>query len=373
MNIKSEKNLLGLIDLAYEAVESPQVWSDVTAELCKVIGANSGFIMVEDYESGQIQDYVECGIPDGSMARYAEYYIEKDIWTQTLYDKGDENKFINCIDLVSQKALKNQEIFVDFFQGYDIHNACGYWSPLTDSSTLRIGFQKHNVHFAKQNVADINRIESHIRRSIELYRQQSQLNSLSLSNESPKANLALAIVDEKLRLVQGNDLFHELLVNSSLISEDRSMLFFTPKKTHNAIYAEIQQVIANFNSTAIKKYPPNFVLENGLLEKYTVSVSSYIHHWQGQRNYRALLTFKPIITQSAHHSRLLKQQFGLTESELEIVLCLCNGKSVEEIAKQRVRSELTVRTQLKQIFYKLGCDNQSQLVHTVLTLFSMYR
>lgn len=362
-----------IIDLVYEAAESPEVWGDVTEQLCKVIGANSGFIMIEDHNAGQIQDYIEYGIPDGSMARYAEYYLEKDIWTNALYAKGRENTFIHCNELVSQKTLKNTEIFVDFFRGYDIHNACGYFSPLTDASSLRIGFQTDKSGFSDRGIADINQFELHICRSMQLYHQQNQIKNFTHSDESPIANLALVIVDTKGSLIETNNRFDQLLQKSSLFKIEQGYLCFKEQKLHNALFTEIKRVVNEFNHLNLARKAPSYVLDNGMLEKYVISVSPYIHRAEGGRKYCALLTFRPLILESRQYSRLLKEQFNLTESELKIVLSLCDGKSVANIAAERVRSEHTVRTQLKEILYKFSCENQNQLVHTVLNLFSMYR
>ena len=367
-----QTKLLPLIDLAYEAVESPNLWSELIDLAALEVGSQSGILVIENTH-GDVYEFVESGVPDGFMAPYMDYFITKDPWLLPLYKQKPQSWFAST-DVLGYSDLKRSEAYCDLMRHFDMEHACGSWSPLNDNLIIRFAFQRYTSNaYSSDQVQFLNLLGPHLRRSVQLYHQQAQISNFSNSTKSSSENLAIAIVDAKGCLVEGNELFSQLISDSQLIDEKQGVVCFKPSKLHNAIHAEIRQVIANFNSIDVTKHAPSFVLDNGLLEKYCITVSSFIHNIQGQRNYRALLTFKPIISQSSHRSRLLKLKFGLTDSELRVVLQLCNGSSVDEIAKSRIRSEYTVRTQLKHIYYKLGCDNQNQLVHTVLTLFSAYK
>ena len=348
------EQILPLIDLAYEAVESPSLWTDFIDLAALEINSQSGVLVIED-KNKVVYEFVESGVPDGFMEPYLDYFIAKDPWIPPLYEKEPMRCFAGT-DVLSYSDFKKSEAYNDLMRHFDMEHACGAWSPLNENLNIRFAFQRYaSAVYSSDDIQFLNILEPHIRRSIRLYHQQSQISNFSGSNESSTANLALAIVDEKAKLIEANGLFYQLLSNSLLIREDQGVLNFKPKNIHTDIHAEIRSVIRNFNLIDIAKHSSSFILDNGLLEKYVVNVSSYIHRIQGQRNYRALLTFKPIITKSFHHSRLLRRQFGLTDSELEVVLCLCNGRNIDEIAEDRIRSQHTVRTQLKQVFHKLGC------------------
>lgn len=61
-------------------------------------------------------------------------------------------------------------------------------------------------------------------------------------------------------------------------------------------------------------------------------------------------------------TRLLRDIFGLTISEAEIVLALSEGTSRAEIAAMRDVSVSTVRTQIKNVFAKLGFAREGELI-----------
>ena len=67
-------------------------------------------------------------------------------------------------------------------------------------------------------------------------------------------------------------------------------------------------------------------------------------------------------------TELLKQQFGLTETESEVLISFVDGYSSQDIAKQRNRSHATIRTQFQSIMNKTGTRNQTELLRSVLSI-----
>lgn len=58
----------------------------------------------------------------------------------------------------------------------------------------------------------------------------------------------------------------------------------------------------------------------------------------------------------------LQELFDLTASERDILACLAQGMTAEQISEQRVRSLGTVRQQVKSLMGKLGTNRQNQVV-----------
>jgi len=69
---------------------------------------------------------------------------------------------------------------------------------------------------------------------------------------------------------------------------------------------------------------------------------------------------------SLEHAPALKDLYGLTDAEVELVVLLCEGCSLEEAARRREVTHNTARSQLKQVFAKTGASRQSELVRLVL-------
>ncbi|RBW48861.1 helix-turn-helix transcriptional regulator [Marinobacter sp. F3R11] len=89
--------------------------------------------------------------------------------------------------------------------------------------------------------------------------------------------------------------------------------------------------------------------------------------------YNELLTGGVLITIVDSTSRVLpdaaviSEYFSLAPSEAQVCEDLVAGLSLKEIAEKRHKSEATVRSYLKQIFYKTGQSRQGQLISTILS------
>lgn len=65
---------------------------------------------------------------------------------------------------------------------------------------------------------------------------------------------------------------------------------------------------------------------------------------------------------------VLQGVFGLTEAECDVAKGITAGASIDQIAATRVRSAMTVRTQVKSILRKLDVRTQAELVRLVASL-----
>jgi len=63
----------------------------------------------------------------------------------------------------------------------------------------------------------------------------------------------------------------------------------------------------------------------------------------------------------------LRELYGLTEAETQLVELLCQGSSLDEAAVARGVTMNTARSQLKQVFAKTHTSRQSELVRLVIS------
>lgn len=73
----------------------------------------------------------------------------------------------------------------------------------------------------------------------------------------------------------------------------------------------------------------------------------------------------------ANLTMMMKEAFRLTDTEVEIIQCLVEGKSVKEICAERGRSLETVRTQLRSILSKTETRSQSELIRITMSLMDV--
>lgn len=62
----------------------------------------------------------------------------------------------------------------------------------------------------------------------------------------------------------------------------------------------------------------------------------------------------------------VKERFDLSDREIDVVKCLCQGDTNKEIGERLFISDLTVKGHLKHIFQKMNVHNRATLVATIL-------
>ncbi len=63
----------------------------------------------------------------------------------------------------------------------------------------------------------------------------------------------------------------------------------------------------------------------------------------------------------------VQEAFDLTQREIDVLKCLCQGSSNKEIGERLFISELTVKGHLKHLYYKLKVQNRTMLISKVLS------
>lgn len=71
---------------------------------------------------------------------------------------------------------------------------------------------------------------------------------------------------------------------------------------------------------------------------------------------------------SENASQLVKNHYGLTTAECQILISFVEGFSLKEIANVRARSYATIRTQFNSLMTKMGVHDQATLLRTALSL-----
>jgi len=80
------------------------------------------------------------------------------------------------------------------------------------------------------------------------------------------------------------------------------------------------------------------------------------------------LVFVIITPWRLNSSKLLRNEFKLTDTETEILNSFLSGYSSQDIAAQRQRSHATIRTQFQSILAKTGARNQTDLLRISLSV-----
>jgi len=84
----------------------------------------------------------------------------------------------------------------------------------------------------------------------------------------------------------------------------------------------------------------------------------------------AMLTLTPVAPPQAPPIELIQCLFDLTPAEARVARSLASGRTVEDIAQERRLSVNTVRTHVRGVLDKTGCNRQSEIIAILMGIIA---
>lgn len=346
------------IHLIYKAVNDPTLWTQCLEEIAKTIEASAAKIEV----GLQFKDITYLMKTDISkiIVSGISSHLEKEspiipsklnfqrLPTNNIND--DHNRFDLC------KSGDNK-IYAYIGQSSD--------------NLVKISF---NRSISQDNYADnhkvyLNRLLPHIKQALALCKQTFQQESeIKFSQKILDSTQSVVlIIDSEMNIIKKSTKSDELLSKEILVktcSDKITDIYGITKKEFSLV---INTVTKNINSNIEPSYFP-FLIPNDknggfwLLEisRFEINLdSSFDLH---KENILAMITIRELSNKHDSLANRLKLLFSLSDSEAEISTLLSNGLTPKEIATKRKRSIETIRTQIKQICFKVGVKNTNSLI-----------
>lgn len=172
-----------------------------------------------------------------------------------------------------------------------------------------------------------------------------------------------AVLDERLRIVAANEAFEAGLGHTPSAAANRMADIIRPRDRERLL------------KLASTRHPSETILFSIDIESFgsTFAIAKRADLLESSATSgEALLSIKlvrPAWTSGLN--ALLQSAYNLTDAEVEILEGLVETGAVQAIARKRNRSVRTVRTQLTQIFSKLGVESQTELALFLATLANL--
>lgn len=297
---------------------------------------------------------------DSAITEYADYYVEKDPWTQSLLDNQSFSKgFHFGHQIIEDKNYINSEFYCDWGKHHGVRHAIGCGILIDDSTVMKITFQRHCDHspFDESEGRFLNLLFPHFQQMARLSplfenikkRQESIFQSLN------RINRPVWILDKKMNLVYcNNSADNELRQNYPLVVNRKKI------STRNPLQGpDFEKKVVDCGSVAQngKSYSYMTLRHNGELEN--IWLLPVMH--EGMQ--LVMLLGKKNLPDISY----IRQRHALTCRQGQICTLLMQGHDLQEIAQQLNISVNTVRNQLYVCFSKLKVKNQSELIHLLFS------
>lgn len=369
-----------LVEILYDAALDPVGLTRVAPLLARAFESESCFLFTRNVASGAVailgstDNYTEK-----AMADYAAHFHKVDIWAD-VGNKAGIGSPVVLQDYVSDAEYLASEIYNDFAAHLGIFRGLGGTMALENQTVGLFGI--HRPHgttpFENGDRRLLGLLMPHMTRAIQLHLRLSSLKHRERIGHAALDSLAtgVVIVTAGGRLLFANVAAEVVLKGGEGVSIRNGVLRARDRVRDQALHRAIEQAA---KAAVGHLSPPGEALHLPRLGRRPLSLLICPLRPEALSIVRteaaALIFIGDPDNQPRTSQTVLAEIWGLTPAEARLAAALVEGERVESFADRVGISVQTARTQLKQIFAKVGCKRQSELVREALAnqALRMYR
>ncbi len=365
--------LLDTIDGIYEAVHDPSLWQTIVESMLEHLDADAGDLVTEDEENRATRIFGSAGYDTFHLQAYRSDFVGKDILSRAARMSRLTGTITTESSFIDQKAFRDSEFLNEWMlpQG-DLRFGAG--SVLVNESGTFTNFyamrQRSKGPFGGSQLRYLDRLEPHLRRSIDLSKRlqslQTELDASLLSVD--RCGVPMAVIDDARRIHHVSGPMEEIFARSGQLARSTSGTLLAVDSRDNRLLDEAVQrafrAVKGCDPPGEKQHHESFIALRGRhLDPLGLLVFPAPASSAGcdEKLWRVVVV--AIDPGGPHGSQIewLEQLFGLTKTEANFALHFSRGRSVEECAEALDLAIGTARWHLKNIRAKTGTQRQADL------------
>ncbi|WP_313806768.1 helix-turn-helix transcriptional regulator [Sphingobium sp.] len=342
----------------YDAATDDAVFDQLASTLAEAIGARSG-VLHWGLAPNHVAEISYSGyFSDAQMALYDQEFHDDDIWGGALDRAETTNRIWNIEAFVPTQAYEGSRIYNEWIRGMgDDTFRCLGGVIRRDGTAGHIGLHRGRTQkpFSEDDVQAMQDSIGHIGR---MFAIRSKLDRAQHHGRSLHATLDLvghAVFTMRADgvLIDCNRPADALLRRADALTLRQRQLKACDPRDDEALQTALRAASARQGGQAGAIFIHR---EQGL--PYVLSIASVR---VGMDRQIVAIATDPAARDPSLASRI-RTLYGLTRAEAEVAEALCAGRGLEELSQERGVALNTVRTQIKNIYAKLDCSRQSELV-----------
>ncbi|WP_242443425.1 LuxR C-terminal-related transcriptional regulator [Sphingobium sp. LB126] len=342
----------------YDAATDDAAFDRLASTLAGAVGARSG-VLHWGHASDHVAEISYSGyFSDRQMAIYEEEFQDDDLWGAAVVRAEAVNRVWNVETFVSDHIYEGSRIYNEWIRpmGDDTFRCLGGVIH-RDGLTGHIGLHRGRAQkpFNSQEERVIQENMGHIAR---MFAIRSKLDRINHHGRSLQATLdmlghAVFTLRPNGTLIDCNRAADMLLCRADGLTLRQRQLKARDPRDDEALQTALRIASAREGGQASAIF-----IHRAADSPYVLSIASV--RVGAQRQIVAIAT-DPNEEDASLTSRI-RALYGLTKAEAEVAQALCAGRGLEELSQERGVALNTVRTQIKNIYAKLDCSRQSELV-----------
>jgi DNA-binding CsgD family transcriptional regulator len=353
------------VEQIYDAAFDDEALRGLAVDLAATLDARSALIHWI-HEDGSADVLAHSGyFSDEQLALYGREFAAIDPWVGATAAPERANRVIDLESLVP----------VTVFAASDFYNE--YVRSMGDDTGRCIGVRLQNGHgsgfialqrgisqpgFEPTTVARLQHYSGHLMRMLAMRGRliTAERNSSELDAMVAALGQPAILVDAAVRVKQANRAAEWLLRSDRCLEQRSGMLRVHDRNAERALQTAVLSAVNDANSGV-----GAVALSGSAGRRLDLSITGV----GGATGIRlALILISDPLASDDTRVRRLRELYGLSAGEACLAVMLAEGLTPSDIAEQRRVAIGTVRVQIKQIAFKLGCHRQSEIVRVVSSL-----
>ena len=343
-----------LIDKIYESCFVPEFWSEALDELGRIGDAPGAslFVLKNDAQycitSPEPRERAQRMIKEGWLSRGQ---IISHLFAQR------HSGFLIDVDFFTPEELEQEPIYRDVWrpQGVGWGMATAIPIPTGENVMFVLSRRTEFGPFERASVQRLDELRPHLARSV-LISARLQLERARFANEALAAmGIPALVLDETGKVLSANSLIQAMSSYIRWRAYDRVSL---KDKVADRLLRDAIAIIDRESGSGVRSFP--------VRDAEALMVAHVIPIRLSARDIflrcAAVLAMTPVTPPRAPPVELVQSLFDLTPAEARVARGLAAGKTVENIASDGSVSLSTVRTHVRGVLEKTGCNRQAEVV-----------
>jgi DNA-binding CsgD family transcriptional regulator len=356
-----------LVDRIYECCFVPELWPAVLGDVAAIADARVGFLFLSNGDIHHFASSTAAGtaaikplVENGWVARSERF---------ARLIAARSFGFFPDIDMYTEEEKASDPFYRDIMFPRGLGHGVGLSIPLPTGDRFSIGLEREYLRGPADStvIQRLDLIRPHIARSA-LMAARLQLERARATSEAlARVRLPGLVLDERGKVLAANHLIEALDGHIQWKAQDRVSL------KDRAADQLLRDAIASIDVTgspSVRSFPARGADAGATMVVHVLPIRFSARDIFVRC--AAILVLTPVAVPQAPPADLVQSLFDLTPAEARVAHGLASGKTVDDIALDNGISSNTVRTQIRRVLEKTGCDRQTDVV-ALLTGISSIR
>jgi DNA-binding CsgD family transcriptional regulator len=354
-----------LVDRIYECSLVPELWPSVLDDLGRIADATGGSMFIA---KSDVQFWTASPRNRDRAERMAN---EGWIWRGQLRARAIAARhagFLTDRDLFTADEFDQEPLFRDLWRPQGIVWLVGTVLPIPTGENVNFLLTRRTERGPVERtvVQKLDELRPHLARSAMLS-ARLQLERARIASETLAAlGLPALILNEQGKVLAANSLVEALTGYVHWRAQDRISL---KDRSANQLLCDAITTI-NVEGSSVRSFPVRDLGAEAMMVAHVIPIRL------SARDFffgcAAAFVLTPVTMPQAPPVELVQSLYDLTPAEARVARSLASGKTVENIACDGGTSSSTVRTHIRGVLEKTGCNRQADVV-ALLTAISSTR